>query len=64
MPESAPFRALEADNARLRAALHDSNSIINSMAAKLALCAYLLGFSPDESVEQIRDKVRLKLRSK
>lgn len=64
MDDQSPFSALESENAKLRAAIRDYNTSLNGMAMKLAICAHLLGFSPDETEDQIRDKVRMKLRSK
>lgn len=48
------FDMLEAENARLRAALSDCNHGLNSMATKLTVCGEILGFSADQSVDEIR----------
>lgn len=61
-PAETAFADIEADNARLRAALSDANHGLNTMAMKLTICAGLLGFSADDSVEQIRAQVKMKLR--
>jgi len=62
MIDAPSFASLEAENARLRAALSDANHGLNAMATKLTICGALLGFSTDDSPDQIRAQVKLKLR--
>lgn len=56
------FGVLEAENVRLRAALSDCNTGLNDFATKLVVVGTLIGFTPDQPVDQIRAQVKMRLR--
>lgn len=56
---SMDYRALEAENARVSAALTDAVAGLNEMAKKLVAAGMAIGFHADESVYDIAEKCRL-----